>query len=76
MKPILRTALSLTLAMLAAVAALAQEPPVFETLEQEMRFAQLTAELRCTVCQNQNLADSDAQLTPSWRRICGPKYTR
>lgn len=62
-----RTALPLLLAALAAATALAQEPPVFDTLEQEMRFAELTAELRCTVCQNQNLADSDAQLAQDLR---------
>ena len=67
MNTIARTALSLILAALAAASALAQEPPVFETLEQEMRFAELTAELRCTVCQNQNLADSDAPLAQDLR---------
>ena len=45
-----------------------QEPPVFDTLEQEIRFAELTSELRCTVCQNQNLADSDAPLAQDLRR--------
>jgi cytochrome c-type biogenesis protein CcmH len=66
MNAISRTALTLILAALAA-AAQAQEPPEFETLEQEMRFAELTAELRCTVCQNQNLADSDAPLAQDLR---------
>jgi len=49
-------------------AALAQEPPVFDSHEQETRFADLTSELRCTVCQNQNLADSDAQLAQDLRK--------
>ncbi len=44
-----------------------QEPMVFDTAEQESRFKQLTLELRCTVCQNQNLADSDAQLAHDLR---------
>jgi len=44
-----------------------QEPMVFDTPEQEARFKQLTLELRCTVCQNQNLADSDAQLAHDLR---------
>lgn len=39
-----------------------QEPMVFATHEQEERFKKLTEELRCLVCQNQNLADSDALL--------------
>jgi cytochrome c-type biogenesis protein CcmH len=44
-----------------------QEPLVFATPEQEARFIQLTTELRCLVCQNQNLADSDAPLAHSLR---------
>jgi cytochrome c-type biogenesis protein CcmH len=48
-------------------AAQVQEPLVFDTPEQEARFTQLTMELRCLVCQNQNLADSDAQLAHDLR---------
>jgi len=44
-----------------------QEPLVFENQQQEARFNQLTLELRCLVCQNQNLADSDAQLAHDLR---------
>ncbi len=44
-----------------------QEPMVFDTPQQEERFKQLTQELRCLVCQNQNLADSDAQLAHDLR---------
>ncbi len=44
-----------------------QEPLVFESMLQEDRFNQLTMELRCLVCQNQNLADSDAQLAHDLR---------
>ncbi len=39
----------------------------FDTPEQEARFQQLTQELRCLVCQNQNLADSDADLARDLR---------
>lgn len=45
-----------------------KEPLVFSNLEQEMRFNQLTLELRCLVCQNQNLADSDAPLAQDLRK--------
>lgn len=45
-----------------------QEPLVFESQQQQDRFNQLTKELRCLVCQNQNLADSDAQLAHDLRR--------
>jgi cytochrome c-type biogenesis protein CcmH len=63
--------LLLTLIMSASV--LAQVPPtpeplVFENQKQEDRFNKLTLELRCTVCQNQALADSDATLAHDLRR--------
>ena len=63
--------LLLTLIMSASVLAQVpptQEPLVFETQQQEDRFNALTLELRCTVCQNQNLADSDATLAHDLRR--------
>ena len=44
-----------------------QEPMIFENQQQEDRFKVLTQELRCLVCQNQNLADSDAQLAHDLR---------
>lgn len=44
-----------------------QEPLKFENKQQEERFNHLTRELRCLVCQNQNLADSDAQLAHDLR---------
>lgn len=44
------------------------EPLIFDTPQQEERFNALTLELRCTVCQNQNLADSDATLAHDLRR--------
>jgi cytochrome c-type biogenesis protein CcmH len=59
--------LSMSLCVLAQVNSV-QEPMVFETQEQEERFKELTLELRCTVCQNQNLADSDATLAHDLRR--------
>jgi cytochrome c-type biogenesis protein CcmH len=63
--------LLLTLIMSASV--LAQVPPtpeplVFESQQQEERFNKLTMELRCTVCQNQALSDSDATLAHDLRR--------
>lgn len=45
----------------------AMEPREFETPEQEQRFNALTEELRCTVCQNQSLADSDVPLAEDLR---------
>ena len=40
----------------------------FEQAELEQRYHGLIAELRCMVCQNQNLADSDAPLAKDLRR--------
>ena len=54
--------------ILLASAALAQEPLVFDNPEQEARYIKLTTELRCMVCQNQNLADSDAPLAQDLRK--------
>ena len=58
--------LSLSVSVLAQRAPV-QEPLVFESQQQEDRFNQLTQELRCLVCQNQNLADSDAPLAHDLR---------
>lgn len=43
------------------------ENHVFETPKQEALYIQLTKELRCLVCQNQNLADSNAELAKDLR---------
>jgi cytochrome c-type biogenesis protein CcmH len=59
-------ALALSTSILAQTAPV-QEPLVFENQEQQDRFNQLTEELRCLVCQNQTLADSDAPLAHDLR---------
>lgn len=40
----------------------------FDSKEEEQAFRDLTAELRCLVCQNQSLAESDAELADDLRR--------
>jgi cytochrome c-type biogenesis protein CcmH len=45
-----------------------QEPLLFANQQQQERFNKLAEELRCLVCQNQNLADSDAPLAHDLRR--------
>ncbi len=44
------------------------ESYTFDTPEQEALFKKMTAELRCLVCQNQNLADSNAELAQDLRK--------
>lgn len=39
----------------------------FSTPQQQTRFQSLTSELRCLVCQNQNLAESNAPLANDLR---------
>ncbi len=56
------------LLLLLTFSVFAQEPLVFENQQQQDRFDQLTKELRCLVCQNQNLADSDAPLAHDLRQ--------
>ena len=41
----------------------------FQSAEAELRYKSLIAELRCLVCQNQNLADSNADLAADLRKI-------
>ena len=60
-------ATGLAAGVLATLAAHAMEPREFGTAEQEQRFNDLTEELRCTVCQNQSLADSDVPLAEDLR---------
>jgi len=44
------------------------ETHVFKSTADEARYQTLTEELRCLVCQNQNLADSNAELAQDLRR--------
>jgi len=44
------------------------QPDEFTTNAQKERFKALIQDLRCTVCQNQNLADSHASLAKDLRR--------
>ena len=54
--------------LLLAFQVCAQEPLVFSSQDEEKRYNELTLELRCLVCQNQNLADSDAPLAQDLRQ--------
>ena len=63
----------LTALLLAAPPASAQavrnvQPLEFRDRAEEQRFHELTLELRCVMCQNQSLADSDAPIAHDLRR--------
>lgn len=55
------------LAVAAAFAAHAVDPLPFKDTAEEQRFQALTRELRCLVCQNESLADSNAGLAKDLR---------
>ncbi len=54
--------------LLLSFAALAVDPLPFHDAAEEARFRALAAELRCVMCQNQSLADSDAPIAHDLRR--------
>ena len=69
----LRLLLAALLAGACVPAALAQAagdaaPLAFNDTAEARRFHALTAELRCVMCQNQSLADSNAQIAHDMRR--------
>ena len=65
---------NLLLGLLLAVSATAiaqtsdPTPLQFKDSAEETRFHHLTSELRCVMCQNQSLADSNAQIAHDLRR--------
>jgi cytochrome c-type biogenesis protein CcmH len=71
--PRLRVALCALLLALCCGTAFAQKatdptPLQFRDVAEEQRFHDLVAELRCVMCQNQSLADSNAQIAVDLRR--------
>jgi len=64
----LSLALAPGLALAQAQAASELAPPQFADAAEQARFHTLTSELRCVMCQNQSLADSNAQIARDMRR--------
>lgn len=65
---LLRTVVLLMLAAVAGIAAAqAIDPLPFRDHTEELRFQHLTSELRCLVCQDENLADSNADFARDLR---------
>ena len=64
----LRACVLLLLASIAGIAAAqAIDPLPFRDHAEELRFQHLTSELRCLVCQDENLADSNADFARDLR---------
>jgi len=61
--------LSFALSLLVLTVEARVEAYHFDDPAQEARYKQLVDELRCLVCQNQNLADSNAELAQDMRRL-------
>lgn len=60
--------LIISVLLLSIVAQAAEDNFAFDTPAQRAQFLTLTAELRCPMCQNQNIADSDAMIAHDMRR--------
>ncbi|MGH8123320.1 MAG: cytochrome c-type biogenesis protein [Rudaea sp.] len=56
------------LLLFACISAHAIDPLPFKDRAEEVRFQNLTRQLRCLVCHNQDLADSDADLAKDLRK--------
>ena len=60
--------LALAMGLCLAASAFAIDPMPFKDAAEEARFRALAAELRCVLCQNQSLADSNAGIAQDLRK--------
>lgn len=67
MRPFLRMLFVALLAVAGVAHAQAIEPMPFKDHAQELRFQHLTHQLRCPMCQNESLADSNAPIARDLR---------
>lgn len=68
MRGIARILVGLLLSAAAAAASGIDSQPAFSDPVLQTRYEQLTHELRCLVCQNETVADSNADLAADFRR--------
>jgi len=61
--------IAVALALTSMLTHAAIDPHTFKDPQEEKRFQSLIAELRCLVCQNQSLADSNADLAQDLRNL-------
>ncbi|RLA49054.1 MAG: cytochrome c-type biogenesis protein CcmH [Gammaproteobacteria bacterium] len=66
---VLRCALVFALVLVAGQVLAVIETYEFSNPELELRYRQLSAELRCPKCQNQNIADSNAPIAQDLRKL-------
>lgn len=66
-KALRATVLLVLIAFMGIAAAQAIDPLPFRDHAEELRFQHLTSELRCLVCQDENLADSNADFARDLR---------
>ncbi len=64
----MKRALLVFVMLLGALQAWAEPPIQFRDDGEEQRFRHLVSELRCVMCQNQSLADSEAQIAHDLRK--------
>jgi len=67
---------AILLALLPTIAASGEAEPTVQDPVREERAVRLAAELRCLVCQNQSIADSNAELAVDLRRQIREQITQ
>lgn len=61
------SSLGLSLLLLSCVALATEDQITFKSQQQKLTYQEVTAELRCPKCQNQNIADSNAVVAKDMR---------
>lgn len=67
MVTVIRTCIFLILLLIISPSFATEDSYQFDSIDQKNRFLHLTSELRCLVCQNQTIAESNASLANDMR---------